>query len=447
MAAPMAPSTASGIATDELSDEVRPQDDLFRHVNSRWLATTEIPPDRAAHGAFHMLHDQSELDVRALAEEAAASDAPAGSDERKVGDLWAAFMDVDAVEAADAAPLADDLAAIRAVSSPARAGGPARPPPAPRDVGSRRVVRRQRRRRRHPLRRQPGPGRARAARRGLLPRGRLRRHPRRLRRARRHHAAPRRRGRRRRRRGPDHGPRDGSGPGPLDHRRQPRRPQDPQQAHPRRPDRPRPRVRLGRVARRARRPRRRLRRGRRPPAVRHRDRGAPPRRAAPRRLEGVADLPPRPLDRPVPVQPVRRRQLRLLRHAAVGHPRAARAVEAGGGRRRGRVGRGRRPALRGPPLPARAQGPHGPPGRLAGRGLPGRHQHASSGCRPRRASGRSRSSTSSRPRSATPTAGATTPPSTSTATTCWAASGGPRRSRSTGTWPRSAVPSTATSGT
>ena len=118
MAAPMAPSTASGIATDELSDEVRPQDDLFRHVNSRWLATTEIPPDRAAHGAFHMLHDQSELDVRALAEEAAASDAPAGSDERKVGDLWAAFMDVDAVEAADAAPLADDLAAIRAVSSP-----------------------------------------------------------------------------------------------------------------------------------------------------------------------------------------------------------------------------------------------------------------------------------------------------------------------------------------
>ena len=118
MAAPMAPSTASGIATDELSDEVRPQDDLFRHVNSRWLATTEIPPDRAAHGAFHMLHDQSELDVRALAEEAAGSDAPEGSDERKAGDLWAAFMDVDAVEARDAEPLADDLAAIRAVSDP-----------------------------------------------------------------------------------------------------------------------------------------------------------------------------------------------------------------------------------------------------------------------------------------------------------------------------------------
>lgn len=113
----MAPSTTSGIDIDELSDEVRPQDDLFRHVNARWLERTEIPADRAAHGAFHMLHDQAELDVRALCEEAAASDAPAGSDERKVGDLWAAFMDVDQVERRDAEPLADDLAAIRAVAS------------------------------------------------------------------------------------------------------------------------------------------------------------------------------------------------------------------------------------------------------------------------------------------------------------------------------------------
>jgi putative endopeptidase len=115
----MAASTISGIAIDELSDDVRPQDDLFRHVNGRWLAETEIPPDRAAHGAFHALHDQSELDVRALAEEAAASDAPPGSDERKVGDLWAAFMDEDAAERRDAEPLADDLAEIRATASAA----------------------------------------------------------------------------------------------------------------------------------------------------------------------------------------------------------------------------------------------------------------------------------------------------------------------------------------
>jgi putative endopeptidase len=114
----MAATTRSGIAVDELSPDVRPQDDLFRHVNSRWMAETEIPDDRAAHGAFHALRDQSEIDVRALAEEAAASDAPPGSDERKVGDLWAAFMDADEVERRDAEPLADDLAEIRAVATP-----------------------------------------------------------------------------------------------------------------------------------------------------------------------------------------------------------------------------------------------------------------------------------------------------------------------------------------
>jgi putative endopeptidase len=113
----MADTLPSGIAVDELSSDIRPQDDLFRHVNSRWMAETEIPSDRAAHGAFHALRDQAELDVRALAEESAASDASAGSDERKVGDLWASFMDEESVEARDAGPLAGDLADIRALTS------------------------------------------------------------------------------------------------------------------------------------------------------------------------------------------------------------------------------------------------------------------------------------------------------------------------------------------
>jgi putative endopeptidase len=120
----MATPRPSGIATAELSDDVRPQDDLFRHVNARWMAETEIPPDRAAHGAFHALHDQAEIDVRALAEAAASSaSAEPGSDERKVGDLWTSFMDEAGAERRDAAPLADDLADIRAVASAGELAG------------------------------------------------------------------------------------------------------------------------------------------------------------------------------------------------------------------------------------------------------------------------------------------------------------------------------------
>jgi len=115
----MTSRASSGIAVDELSDQVSARDDLFRHVNARWLEHTEVPPDRAVHGAFHALRDQAELDVRALCEGAAASDGFPGTDARKIGDLWAAFMDEAEVESRDAEPLADDLAAIRAVNSPA----------------------------------------------------------------------------------------------------------------------------------------------------------------------------------------------------------------------------------------------------------------------------------------------------------------------------------------
>ena len=60
----------SGVRLENFDAKVRPQDDFYRHVNGKWLAATEIPPDRASHGAFHMLHDQSERDVRALARRA-----------------------------------------------------------------------------------------------------------------------------------------------------------------------------------------------------------------------------------------------------------------------------------------------------------------------------------------------------------------------------------------
>jgi predicted metalloendopeptidase len=84
---------------------VRPQDDLFRAVNADWLATSTIPDDRATFGTFSELHDRAEADVRAIIEEAAASDAPPGSPERMVGDLYASFMDTAALDELGTAPL------------------------------------------------------------------------------------------------------------------------------------------------------------------------------------------------------------------------------------------------------------------------------------------------------------------------------------------------------
>jgi putative endopeptidase len=93
----------SGIAIDELSAEVRPQDDLYRHVNGGWLERTEIPGDKARWGAFHQLAEQAEKDVHAIIEEAGAAEP--GTDTRKVGDLYASFMDTERVDALGTAPL------------------------------------------------------------------------------------------------------------------------------------------------------------------------------------------------------------------------------------------------------------------------------------------------------------------------------------------------------
>jgi len=104
----------SGIDLTYVDDDARPQDDLFGHVNGRWLDDYAIPADRATDGAFRLLADRAEEQVRDLITEAAATKAPAGTDEQRIGDLYASFMDEDAVARIGLRPLLDELATIDA---------------------------------------------------------------------------------------------------------------------------------------------------------------------------------------------------------------------------------------------------------------------------------------------------------------------------------------------
>jgi putative endopeptidase len=104
----------SGILAEELDPEVRPQDDLYRHVNGRWIARTEIPSDKARYGSFHVLAEEAEKAVRDIIQDAQAS-AP-GTEERKIGDLYSSYMDETRINELGAAPLANDLAEVDVVS-------------------------------------------------------------------------------------------------------------------------------------------------------------------------------------------------------------------------------------------------------------------------------------------------------------------------------------------
>ena len=105
----------AALKVDDFDPEVRIQDDLFRHVNGRWLANTEIPEDKPVAGAFITLRDEAEKAVRKIITELAPGEP--GSEATKIADLYACFMDEAAVEEAGAAPLAPLLTEVDGVST------------------------------------------------------------------------------------------------------------------------------------------------------------------------------------------------------------------------------------------------------------------------------------------------------------------------------------------
>ena len=114
-APPAAAQRALGIDTTAFDRAVRPQDDFFRFVNGGWLARTEIPADRSSWGSFLELRERSSDALHTILEQAARSKAPAGSNERKLGDLYASYLDSAAVEAAGLGALKDEIARLGAI--------------------------------------------------------------------------------------------------------------------------------------------------------------------------------------------------------------------------------------------------------------------------------------------------------------------------------------------
>ncbi|MCK5453152.1 MAG: peptidase M13, partial [Calditrichia bacterium] len=108
----------SGIEQANMDTSVRPQDDLYQHVNGKWLERTEIPADKSNYGAFTELYDESEKNLRIIIEEAAeASPKEDGSETQQVGDFYLSYMDSILVEDLGLQPLEADLARINDIQS------------------------------------------------------------------------------------------------------------------------------------------------------------------------------------------------------------------------------------------------------------------------------------------------------------------------------------------
>ncbi len=107
----------SGIDRAEFDASIRAQDDFYRHVNGLWLKNNPVPADKSNYGSFTKLADDAEAQLKTIIEESAAKkNKAAGSDEQKVGDFYASFMDEARVETLGLKPLQAELARIDALT-------------------------------------------------------------------------------------------------------------------------------------------------------------------------------------------------------------------------------------------------------------------------------------------------------------------------------------------
>jgi putative endopeptidase len=114
-AAPVSSALISGIDVQYIDDGVRAQDDFYKHLNGKWLASTEIPADKASYGSFNKLRDDSEARLRAIVEGLQTSATAKDADQQKIADLYASFMDETVLEGLSLRPLDAEFAKVDAL--------------------------------------------------------------------------------------------------------------------------------------------------------------------------------------------------------------------------------------------------------------------------------------------------------------------------------------------
>lgn len=107
----------SGIDTAGIDTKCKPCDDFWRFANGLWIDQNPIPSNQAGWGTMAVMADGNRERLRVLLEEASKAQAPADSNQRKIGDLYAACMDTEALEKAGTKPIAADMARIDKVSN------------------------------------------------------------------------------------------------------------------------------------------------------------------------------------------------------------------------------------------------------------------------------------------------------------------------------------------
>jgi putative endopeptidase len=107
-----------GVTLADMDTSVSPGSDFFRYTNGGWLKTAVIPPDRQFAGVNLELDKENEARLKSIvAGLAAKPEAALSAEERKLRDLYNAFENTRAIDAAGLEPVKPDLERIAALKT------------------------------------------------------------------------------------------------------------------------------------------------------------------------------------------------------------------------------------------------------------------------------------------------------------------------------------------
>ena len=109
----------SGVGPANMDPTAPPCGNFYQYADGGWLKANPIPSDFPSWGAFDELQQRNDESQRQILESLASASATSApdSDERKLGDFYAACMDEKAIDAAGIEPLKPELERIDRIAS------------------------------------------------------------------------------------------------------------------------------------------------------------------------------------------------------------------------------------------------------------------------------------------------------------------------------------------
>ena len=117
--APAAAAPTSGIDLAGIDKSVKPGDDFDEYANGTWKKVTEIPADRANMSTGYYVFEKAEKRNADLIQGLEKANPGAGTDERKIADYYAAYMDEAGIEQRGLTPLQPKLDSVEAIADAA----------------------------------------------------------------------------------------------------------------------------------------------------------------------------------------------------------------------------------------------------------------------------------------------------------------------------------------